>query len=68
METDLISDASYQIRPSLGGARRHPAAANASKACDYLHSLENGKVKSEQPGAFTERLDAETQERQALSR
>jgi hypothetical protein len=42
--------------------------ADASKACDYLHSLENGKVKSEVPGPFTERLDAAAQERQARSR
>jgi antirestriction protein ArdC len=34
------------------------AAADASKACDYLHSLENGKVKTPQPGPFTERAAA----------
>jgi antirestriction protein ArdC len=44
------------------------AAADASKACDYLHSLENGKVKSAQPGPFTEREVGEVQERQARTR
>jgi antirestriction protein ArdC len=44
------------------------AAADASKACDYLHSLENGKVKSAEHGPFTEREAAAVQERQARSR
>jgi len=44
------------------------AAADASKACDYLHSLENGKVKSAEPGPHTERVSAEAQERQARFR
>ena len=43
------------------------AAADASKACDYLHSLEHGEVK-EQPGPHAERISAETQERQRRSR
>jgi antirestriction protein ArdC len=41
------------------------AAADASKACDYLHSLENGKVKAAQPGPHTERVTAEAEQRQA---
>jgi len=44
------------------------AAADASKACDYLHSLENGMVKSAEPGPFTEREAAAVQERQARAR
>jgi antirestriction protein ArdC len=44
------------------------AAADASKACDYLHSLENGKVKAAEPGPFTEREAAAVQERQARHR
>jgi antirestriction protein ArdC len=39
------------------------AAADASKACDYLHSLENGKVKSAEPGPYSERITAEAHER-----
>jgi antirestriction protein ArdC len=31
------------------------AAADASKACDYLHSLENGKVKEPKPATHIER-------------
>jgi antirestriction protein ArdC len=44
------------------------AAADASRACDYLHSLENGRVKSAEPGPFTEREAAAVQERKARSR
>ena len=44
------------------------AAADASKACDHLHSLENRKVKSTEPGPFTERETTAVQERQARSR
>lgn len=36
------------------------AAADASKACDYLHSLENGKMKSNEPGPHAERVINET--------
>ena len=44
------------------------AAADASRACDYLHSLENGKVKSAEPGPFTEREVVAVHERQARHR
>jgi antirestriction protein ArdC len=44
------------------------AAADASRACDYLHSLENGKVKSAEPGPFTEREAVAVHERQARHR
>jgi antirestriction protein ArdC len=44
------------------------AAADASRICDYLHSLENGKVKASQPGSFTEREVGGAQERQTRSR
>jgi antirestriction protein ArdC len=43
------------------------AAADASRASDYLHSLENGKVKEQAP-THAERVTAEAQERQARSR
>ena len=39
------------------------AAADASKACDYLHSLENGKMKAAELGPHTERVSAESEER-----
>jgi antirestriction protein ArdC len=39
------------------------AAADASRACDYLHSLENGKVKTDDPGPHSERISAQAQER-----
>jgi antirestriction protein ArdC len=44
------------------------AAADASKACDYLHSLENGKPRSGELGKFTERVVAEAHERAPMSR
>jgi antirestriction protein ArdC len=44
------------------------AAADASKACDYLHSLENGKVKAAEPGPHAERVTGEPQERTARNR
>jgi antirestriction protein ArdC len=44
------------------------AASDASKICDYLHSLENGKVKSEEPGPHTARVSEEVQARRAWSR
>jgi antirestriction protein ArdC len=43
------------------------AAADASKACDYLHSLEDGKVKA-QSATHAERVSAQAQEREASSR
>jgi antirestriction protein ArdC len=44
------------------------AASDASKICDYLHALESGKVKSEEPGPFTEREADASRQRQARSR
>jgi antirestriction protein ArdC len=44
------------------------AASDASKICDYLHSLENGKVRTAQPGPHTARVSEEVQARQARSR
>lgn len=44
------------------------AASDASKICDYLHSLENGKVKPTEPASHVERLNAEPQPQQELSR
>ena len=46
------------------------AASEASKVCDYLHSLENGKVKAADSGEFShaERLSAETPQRQGWAR
>ena len=44
------------------------AASDASKICDYLHSLENGKVKSEELGPHAERVTAEAVQRQARHR
>jgi antirestriction protein ArdC len=42
-------------------------AADAPKACDYLYSLENGKVK-ESAATHAERVTAQAQERQVRSR
>ena len=44
------------------------AAADASKACDYLHSLENGEVKAAARSAFTQRAVSDAQERSARYR
>ncbi len=44
------------------------AASDASKICDYLHSLENGKLKAEEPGTHAERISSEMQARQARLR
>ena len=44
------------------------AALDLSKGRDYLHSLENGKLKSSDPGPYTKRISAEAVQRQSLVR
>ncbi len=44
------------------------AAADASKVCDYLHSLENGKVKEQSASPFSPSSHAENQPGSARSR
>jgi len=44
------------------------AAADASRICDYLHSLENGKVKEPAPETHAERVSAQAPEQPARYR
>jgi antirestriction protein ArdC len=44
------------------------AAADASKACDYLLERERSKADEPQPGSYTQRVNAGAQLQQARSR